>query len=59
MQQSTRSRYEACEMSGLGGYLLVRNVAKDLIETFALSRFSGIEATCFTFAGPNEFDAEM
>ena len=39
-------------------YVLARNVGKDQIETFALSRFRQIEATGQTFTRPADFNAE-
>jgi hypothetical protein len=38
-------------------YVLARNAEKDQIETFALSRFRGIEAAGSTFTRPADFDA--
>ena len=39
-------------------YVLVRNAEKGQIETFALSRFRGIEAAGSTFTRPADFDAQ-
>ena len=39
-------------------YVLARNVAKDLVETFALSRFRHIEAAGHTFSRPADFNVE-
>ena len=39
-------------------YVLARNAEKGQIETFALSRFRGIEAAGSTFTRPADFDAQ-
>jgi predicted DNA-binding transcriptional regulator YafY len=39
-------------------YVLARNAEKSQIETFALSRFRGIEAAGSTFTRPADFDAQ-
>ena len=39
-------------------YLIAKNVAKDLMETFALSRFRSIERRGLTFTRPVSFDPE-
>jgi proteasome accessory factor B len=39
-------------------YVLARNMVKDQVETFALSRFRRIDATGQTFARPAEFNPE-
>ncbi len=39
-------------------YLFARNLARDRVQTFALSRFEGIETAGYTFSRPVDFDAE-
>ena len=39
-------------------YLFARNLARDRVQTFALSRFEGIETAGYSFPRPDDFDAE-